>query len=36
MKFIKPYLGTAVVTIVVIVLLNLVKDKLPAGISKYL
>lgn len=36
MNKIKPYLGTAVVVLVVIVLLNFVKPMLPAGLAKYL
>ena len=35
MKF-EKYLGTAVVVLVVIVILNLVKPVLPAAISRYL
>lgn len=36
MNKIKPYLGTALVVVVVIVLINIVKPMLPATISKWL
>lgn len=36
MKAIKPYLGTALVVVVVIVALNLIKPMLPTAVSKYL
>lgn len=36
MKFIKPYLGTAVVVIVVIVALGIIKPMLPNSIAQYL
>jgi len=35
-KSIKPYLGTAMVVIVTLVVLNLVKPYLPASVTKYL
>jgi hypothetical protein len=36
MKFIKPYLGTIIVTIMVIVALGMIKPYLPAAISQYI
>jgi hypothetical protein len=36
MKFLKPYIGTAMVVLVVLVLVNILKPKLPAAISQYL
>jgi hypothetical protein len=36
MNKIKPYIGTAVVVLVVLVLVNLIKPSLPASIAKYL
>jgi hypothetical protein len=36
MKAIKPYLGTAVVVVVVLVVLNIVKPMLPGAIAKWL
>lgn len=36
MNAIKPYIGTAITVLVVLVLVNLVKPMLPAAVQKYL
>lgn len=36
MNKLKPYLGTAVVVLVTLVILNMVKPMLPASVAKYL
>ena len=36
MSKIKPYIGTAIVVLVVLVLVNIVKPMLPVSVQKYL